>query len=83
MFFFTKSDFCKNALLYYSRFNFELSDILAESDTEFGPTTYSPLKIPNRIVTVKTLEEIKLEKIQAESAAFYSYNGKCVVSILK
>lgn len=48
--------------------------ILAESDSEFGSTTYSPLKTPNRIVKVKTLEEIKLEKIQAESAALYSYS---------
>ncbi|CAH1174049.1 unnamed protein product [Phaedon cochleariae] len=41
-----------------------------ESDNESGPT-FSPNK--NRIVTEKTMEEIKLEKIQAESAAYYSY----------
>ncbi|KAG5884089.1 hypothetical protein JTB14_027772 [Gonioctena quinquepunctata] len=46
-----------------------------ESDNESGPT-YSPVKSANRIVTVKTLEEIRLEKIQAESAAYYSYFGQ-------
>ncbi|KAJ8919329.1 hypothetical protein NQ315_003913 [Exocentrus adspersus] len=45
-----------------------------ESDSESVPT-YSPLKNSNRIVKVKTLEEIRLEKVQAESAAFYSYSG--------
>ncbi|KAJ8984601.1 hypothetical protein NQ317_006063 [Molorchus minor] len=45
-----------------------------ESDGESGPT-FSPDKFGNRIVRVKTLEEIKLEKIQAESAAYYSYHG--------
>lgn len=45
--------------------------ILAESDNESTPT-FSPIKC-QRAVKVKTLEEIKLEKIQAESAAYYSY----------
>ncbi|XP_023013960.2 uncharacterized protein isoform X1 [Leptinotarsa decemlineata] len=43
-----------------------------ESDNESGPSN-SPNKNGNRIVTVKTLEEIKLEKIHAEAAAYYSY----------
>ncbi|XP_068907978.1 zinc finger CCCH domain-containing protein 11A-like isoform X2 [Tenebrio molitor] len=43
-----------------------------ESDNESAPTN-SPTKSTHRVVKVKTLEEIKLEKIQAESAAFYSY----------
>ncbi|XP_017772677.1 PREDICTED: zinc finger CCCH domain-containing protein 11A-like isoform X2 [Nicrophorus vespilloides] len=42
-----------------------------ESDNESAPTQ-SPTK-KQRIVNIKTLEEIKLEKIQAESAAYYSY----------
>nr|XP_022912839.1 zinc finger CCCH domain-containing protein 11A-like isoform X2 [Onthophagus taurus] len=42
-----------------------------ESDNESAPT-HSPVKTPHG-VKVKTLEEIRLEKIQAESAAFYSY----------
>ncbi|XP_074038782.1 uncharacterized protein isoform X4 [Leptinotarsa decemlineata] len=45
-----------------------------ESDNESGPSN-SPNKNGNRIVTVKTLEEIKLEKIHAEAAAYYSYFG--------
>lgn len=48
--------------------------ILVESDNESTPT-FSPIK-SQRAVKVKTLEEIKLEKIQAESAAYYSYQGK-------
>ncbi|KAK5643587.1 hypothetical protein RI129_007432 [Pyrocoelia pectoralis] len=46
-----------------------------ESDNESAPTN-SPAK-PNqtRVVKVKTLEEIRLEKIQAESAAYYFYPG--------
>lgn len=48
--------------------------ILAESDNESAPTQ-SPVKT-SRSVKVKTLEEIRLEKIQAESAAYYSYPGK-------
>lgn len=47
--------------------------ILAESDNESTPT-FSPIKC-QRSVKVKTLEEIKLERIQAESAAYYSYQG--------
>ncbi|XP_044253851.1 zinc finger CCCH domain-containing protein 11A-like isoform X2 [Tribolium madens] len=43
-----------------------------ESDNESAPTN-SPIKSNHRAVKVKTLEEIKLEKIQAESAAYYSY----------
>lgn len=45
--------------------------VLAESDNESIPTS-SPIK-QNLRVRVKTLEEIRLEKIQAESAAYYSY----------
>lgn len=45
--------------------------VLAESDNESVPTS-SPVK-QNIRVRVKTLEEIRLEKIQAESAAYYSY----------
>nr|CAH7767912.1 unnamed protein product [Callosobruchus chinensis] len=45
-----------------------------ESDNDSMPT-FSPTKSTNRVVTVKTLEDIRLENIQAESAAFYScYN---------
>ncbi|CAG9832288.1 unnamed protein product [Diabrotica balteata] len=44
-----------------------------ESDNESMPT-YSPAKHKERICTVKSLEEIRLEKIQAESAAYYSYS---------
>ncbi|XP_031339323.1 zinc finger CCCH domain-containing protein 11A-like isoform X2 [Photinus pyralis] len=46
-----------------------------ESDNESAPTN-SPAK-PNqtRVVKVKTLEEIRLEKVQAESAAYYFYPG--------
>ncbi|CAH0561022.1 unnamed protein product [Brassicogethes aeneus] len=44
-----------------------------ESDTELAPPN-SPNK-QQRLVKVKTLEEIKLEKIQEESAAYYSYTG--------
>ncbi|KAF5308901.1 hypothetical protein FQR65_LT00601 [Abscondita terminalis] len=49
-----------------------------ESDNESAPTN-SPAK-PNqtRVVKVKTLEEIRLEKIQAESAAYYFYPGAAV-----
>ncbi|CAH1970635.1 unnamed protein product [Acanthoscelides obtectus] len=36
--------------------------------------SFSPTKSSNRVVTVKTLEEIRLEKIQAESAALYNYS---------
>ncbi|KAJ8938728.1 hypothetical protein NQ318_005582 [Aromia moschata] len=44
-----------------------------ESDDESAPT-FSPAK--NRLVRVKTLDEIKLEKIQADVAAYYSYHGQ-------
>lgn len=45
--------------------------VFAESDSESAP---SPTKNPrNRISSCKTYEEIRLEEIQAESAAFYSY----------
>ncbi|KAJ3659273.1 hypothetical protein Zmor_010970 [Zophobas morio] len=50
-----------------------------ESDNESAPTN-SPVKSSNRVVKVKTLEEIKLEKIQAESAAYYSYSEGDAVS---
>ncbi|KAK7871627.1 hypothetical protein R5R35_001814 [Gryllus longicercus] len=43
-----------------------------ESDNESVPTS-TPTKKPQKNVHVKTLEEIRLERIQAESAAFYSY----------
>lgn len=46
--------------------------VLAESDNESVPTT-TPTKKPQKNVHVKTLEEIRLERIQAESAAFYGY----------
>lgn len=44
--------------------------VLAESDNESVP---SPTKPQLRMLHVKTLEEIKLERIQAESAAYYNY----------
>ncbi|KAG8327044.1 hypothetical protein J6590_028188 [Homalodisca vitripennis] len=44
--------------------------VLAESDNESVPPT--PHKIKPTRVSVKTLEQIKLDKIQAESAAYYS-----------
>ncbi|GJQ66120.1 hypothetical protein Trydic_g4185 [Trypoxylus dichotomus] len=43
-----------------------------DSDSE-SELTQSPVKMPPRI-TVKTLEEIRLEEVQAESAAYYSYS---------
>ncbi|GLV35399.1 hypothetical protein CBL_01451 [Carabus blaptoides fortunei] len=45
-----------------------------ESDNESVPTT-SPSKqaLQLRSVRIKTLEEIRLERVQAESAAYYSY----------
>lgn len=51
--------------------------ILAESDNE-SASSVSPVKnrANQRVVKVKTLEEIKLEQIQAESAAYYSYSGE-------
>lgn len=46
--------------------------VLAESDNESVPSS-SPFKTCSGGIHVKTLEEIRLEKIQAESAAFYSF----------
>lgn len=45
--------------------------VLAESDNESVPPT--PFKNTKSTVSVKTLEQIKLDKIQEESAAYYSY----------
>ncbi|XP_031781520.1 zinc finger CCCH domain-containing protein 11A isoform X2 [Nasonia vitripennis] len=42
-----------------------------ESDSESAPSPTKNLR--NRISSCKTYEEIRLEEIQAESAAFYSY----------
>lgn len=47
--------------------------VLAESDSESVPTSSPTKQSSNRVVRVKTLEEIRLERIQAESAAYYSY----------
>nr|CAI5843358.1 unnamed protein product [Callosobruchus analis] len=47
---------------------------LPESDND-STTTFSPTKSANRVVTVKTLEDIRIEKIQAESAALYYESG--------
>lgn len=55
--------------------------ILAESDNESAPTQ-SPVKT-TRSVKVKTLEEIRLEKVQAESAAYYSYPGKFLLMFIR
>ncbi|XP_044747994.1 zinc finger CCCH domain-containing protein 11B-like isoform X2 [Coccinella septempunctata] len=44
-----------------------------ESDTESIPTK-SPSKLPVKKLRVKTLEEIKLERIQEESAAYFAYS---------
>lgn len=49
--------------------------MLAESDSE---TTASPVKkrlVPRRRAGCKTYEEIRLAEIQAESAAYYSYQS--------
>ncbi|XP_069678337.1 zinc finger CCCH domain-containing protein 11A-like [Periplaneta americana] len=47
-----------------------------ESDNESVPTSTPTKKQPQKKnVHVKTLEEIRLERIQAESAAFYAYNN--------
>lgn len=62
-----------NSVLYIEKFGLKWC-ILAESDNESVPTC-SPIKA-KRMVKVKTLEEIKLERIQAQAAAYYSYNGK-------
>lgn len=59
--------------MYIYIFNKTYNEILiSESDNESAPTS-SPTKAHQRSVKVKTLEEIRLEKIQAESAAFYAY----------
>lgn len=50
--------------------------VLAESDNESVPTSTPTKKLPQKTnIHVKTLEEIRLERIQAESAAFYAYNS--------
>jgi hypothetical protein len=50
--------------------------VLAESDNESVPTSTPTKKQPQKKnIHVKTLEEIRLERIQAESAAFYAYNS--------
>lgn len=61
-------------IISLNRISEPLSCILAESDSESVPNS-SPAKLAQnaRAVRVKTLEEIRLERIQAESAAFYSY----------
>ncbi|XP_015515503.2 uncharacterized protein LOC107221125 isoform X1 [Neodiprion lecontei] len=56
-----------------------------ESDNESVP---SPTKPQLRMLHVKTLEEIKLERIQAESAAYYNYTteetaGDCNVPMVE
>ncbi|XP_056629671.1 zinc finger CCCH domain-containing protein 11A-like [Diorhabda sublineata] len=48
-----------------------------ESDNESTPS-FSPKKNADWVVTVKSLDEIRLEKIQAESAAYYDYNSPCI-----
>lgn len=45
--------------------------VLSESDNESVPPT--PLKTISSRISVKTLEQIKLDRIQAESAAYYSF----------
>ncbi|XP_045479366.1 zinc finger CCCH domain-containing protein 11A-like isoform X2 [Harmonia axyridis] len=47
-----------------------------ESDTESIPSR-SPRKLPQKKVRVKTLEEIRLERIQEESAAYFAYSLDC------
>lgn len=50
--------------------------VLAESDSESVPTSTPTTKQqPQKNIHVKTLEEIRLERIQAESAAFYAYGS--------
>ncbi|PNF14041.1 hypothetical protein B7P43_G03557 [Cryptotermes secundus] len=46
-----------------------------ESDSESIPTSTPIKKRQQKNLRVKTLEEIKLERVQAESAAFYAYNS--------
>lgn len=47
--------------------------VLAESDSESVPTSTPTKQLPQKNIHVKTLEEIRLERVQAESAAFYAY----------
>lgn len=54
---------------------FLVSRVLAESDSESIPTSTPIKKRQQKNLRVKTLEEIKLERVQAESAAFYAYNS--------
>ncbi|KAL3266184.1 hypothetical protein HHI36_010367 [Cryptolaemus montrouzieri] len=44
-----------------------------ESDNESAPS-FSPIKPQVKKLKVKTLEEIRLEKVQEESAAYFSYH---------
>ncbi|XP_046393987.1 zinc finger CCCH domain-containing protein 11A-like [Ischnura elegans] len=46
-----------------------------ESDNESVPTSSPAKKSLRKRIHVKTLEEIRLEQIQAESAAFYGYKA--------
>lgn len=57
---------------------FLVSRVLAESDSESIPTSTPIKKQQQKNLRVKTLEEIKLERVQAESAAFYAYNSTSV-----
>lgn len=54
---------------------FLVSRVLAESDSESIPTSTPIKKRQQKNLRVKTLEEIKLERVQAESAAFYAYQS--------
>ena len=54
--------------------------ILAESDNESVPSQM-PVNACH-CVKVKTLEEIKLEKVQEEAAAYYSYPGKWTIFLI-
>jgi len=49
--------------------------VLAESDSESVPTSTPTKQQPKKNIHVKTLEEIRLERVQAESAAFYAYSS--------
>lgn len=48
--------------------------VFSESDNESVPPT--PLKTISSRISVKTLEQIKLDRIQAESAAYYSFTDE-------
>lgn len=54
--------------------------VLAESDSESAPTSTPTKQQPQKNIHVKTLEEIRLERVQAESAAFYAYSSPPVES---